>query len=273
MWLAFSVDLEPNKDDTMTGIEDAMQWFDATVPRGTVYATYRIATERPTVLESLAETHEIGVHVHPREFGHDHDQLARLSPDRQRELIDETRTAIADAISRPADRITAFRAGRHSASLDTLAVLADLGFDVDASVNVRYDDYLPDRFTSRIAPGWVDDVDGDLLELPTTYYRPSVLSRAGLRVFPGREVTATANTLRTDSRICSGYRAIRELFANADPGVSMYMHPYDATDHHTDLPNAGAAFRKRVERLLTDVSDRYSFVTAADVRERAVQST
>ena len=270
MWLAFSVDLEPNKDGTLTGIEDAMEWFDATVPRGTVYATYRIATELPSVLETLAEAHEIGVHVHPREFGHEHDRLARLPAERQRELIDETRSALADAVSAPTDRITSFRAGRHSASLDTLAVLSDLGFDVDASVNVRYDDHLPDHLTTRTGPTWIDD---ELLELPTTYYRPFLLSRPSLRVFPQREITATANTLRTDSPICSGGRAIRGLFSSARTGVSMYMHPYDATDHHAELPNAGAEFRTRVETVLADVTDRCSFVTATDVRDRVVQST
>lgn len=270
MWVALSVDLEPNKDDTLAGIAEAMEWFDETVPRGTVYATYRIATELPTVLESLAETHEIGVHVHPREFGHEHDQLARLPVERQRELIDETRTALADAVSTPPSRITSFRAGRHSASLDTLAVLSELEFDVDASVNVRYDDYLPDRLTTRVEPTWVAD---ELLELPTTYYRPSLLSRASLRVFPQREITATANTLRTDSPICSGVRALRELFSSTRSGVSMYMHPYDATDHHAELPNAGGAFRTRVETVLADVNDPSSFVTATDVRDRVVQST
>lgn len=270
MWLALSVDLEPNKDDTLTGIDDAMEWFDETVPRGTVYATYRIATELPTVLESLAETHEIGVHVHPREFGHEHDQLAELSAKRQRELIDETRTALADAISTPPSRITSFRAGRHSASLDTLAVLSELEFDVDASVNVRYDDYLPDRLTTRVEPTWIDD---ELLELPTTYYRPSLLSRASLRVFPQREITATANTLRTDSPICSGVRAIRELFSSTRSGVSMYMHPYDATNYHTALPNAGSEFRDRLETIVADANDGDAFVTATDVRDHLVQST
>ena len=34
-WFAFSVDLEPNKDDTLDGIRDAMEWFDETIPRFT----------------------------------------------------------------------------------------------------------------------------------------------------------------------------------------------------------------------------------------------
>lgn len=142
-WLAFSVDLEPNKDGTLTGIEKAMAWFDETVPRGTVYTTYRIATELPDVVAALAVDNEIGVHVHPREFGHDHDQLAELSTDRQRGLIRRTRAAVAEAASMRSDDIVSFRAGRHSASEATFAVLADLGFTVDASINVRYTEYLP----------------------------------------------------------------------------------------------------------------------------------
>lgn len=262
-WLAFSVDLEPNKDDTLDGIPDAMTWFDEVVPQGTVYSTYRIATELPDVVADLADDHEIGVHVHPREFGHEHDQLAELPAARQRELIRTTREALADAIGTEAGEIVSFRAGRHSASETTLDVLADLGFAVDASVNVRYDDYLPETLTRRTGPFHTEN---GLLELPTTYVRPRIVSRAGLRVFPQRTLTATANTLRTDSPICSGERAMRALFETVDGGVSMYMHPYDATEYHADLENGGDVFRRRVEALLAD-SD-MTILSASKVADR-----
>lgn len=266
-WLAFSVDLEPNKDDTLVGVEEAMEWFDRTVPRGTVYTTYRIATELPDVVASLSTDHEIGVHVHPREFGHDHDQLAELPVDRQRELIQRTRTALAEAAAIDLDKIVSFRAGRHSASEATLDVLADLGFKVDASINVRYSDYLPSPLISTSGPFHLEN---GLLEVPTSFYRPSLFSRVGLRVFPQRELTATASSLRTDSPICSGPRAIRELFSAIEDGVSMYMHPYDATDYHTDLENNGAAFRSRVQKLFATVGDRWLFVSTSELNERRV---
>lgn len=41
------------------------------------------------------------------------------------------------------------------------------------------------------------------------------------------------------------------------------MHPYDATTYHADLPNAGAAFQDRFERVVSRHDGR--FLTAADV--------
>lgn len=261
MWAALSADLEPNKDDTLDGIPEAMDWFDRVVPRGTVYTTYRIATELPDLVASLAVDNEIGVHVHPREFGYDHDQLAELSYDQQEALIQQTREAITDACSLNTAEITAFRAGRHSANRTTLAVVADLGFDLDASVNVRYDEYLPEYVTRRRAPFKTEE---GLIELPTTYIRPQFPSRPWLRSFPGGTITATANTLRTDRYLCSGEEAIRALVSSSR-GVSLYFHPYDATNHH-DLENAGVTFRRRFERLVTRlIEDNAAIWTASDV--------
>ncbi|MBX0285481.1 polysaccharide deacetylase family protein [Halomicroarcula sp. F28] len=259
-WVAFSVDLEPNKDDTLDGVAEAMHWFDDVVPRGTVYATHRIATELPEVVADLAADHEIGVHVHPREFGHEHDQLAELDADRQRELIRRTRSTLAEAASVDKREVTAFRAGRHSASETTFDVLQKLGFEVDASINVRYTDYLPESLTARQKPF---TLDSGLFELPTTYARPPLLSRVGLRLYPNRELTATANTLRSDRRGCSGLRALAWL-RDETTGLSMYMHPYDATDHHADLENTGSQFRNRIRELFEPVNSK-DFVSAGDL--------
>lgn len=262
-WVAFSVDLEPNKDDSLDGVSEAMEWFDDVVPRGTVYATYRIATELPDVIERLATDHEIGVHVHPREFGYDHDQLAELDAGRQRDLLTETRSSLAKAADIPEDEVTAFRAGRHSASETTFDVLADLGFEVDASVNVRYTEYLPKPMTRRQTPF---QLKSGLIELPTTWARPPLFSRVGLRSFPGRTLTATANTLRTDTWMVSGLRALVWLVDAVDGGVSMYIHPYDANAHHADPENCGRPFRSRIKQLLDSVESRSEFVTASEVR-------
>lgn len=239
-----SVDLEPNKDDTMDGVRDAMAWFDETVPQGTVFATHRIATKAPDLLSTLVESHEIGVHVHPREFGHDHDQLAALPPDRQREIIAQTRSEIADATG---TEPVSFRAGRHSASRETLSVLKDLGFDVDASVNVRYDEYLSSDLTERSEPF---EITG-LTEVPVTHGTLPVLSSCALRAVAERPVTATAATLRADQWGCSGLTALMRLVERAEV-FSFYMHPYDATDHH-DLENGGETFRRRLEKLVGEV--------------------
>lgn len=261
-WVAFSVDLEPNKDDTLSGIAEAMAWYDGTVPHGTVYATHRIATELPDMIGDLATDHEIGVHVHPREFGHDHDQFARLPADRQRELLTDTRGALAAAADIPEREVTAFRAGRHSASETTLQILSDLDFTVDASVNVNYTEFLPDSLTNRQGPFLLES---GLVELPTSYGRPPLFSRIGLRAFPGRTLTATANTLRTDKRGTTGLAVLRWLL-NRDSPFSFYMHPYDATSHHTEVENSGQVFRARVESLLADFDG--EFLTAGEISRR-----
>lgn len=264
MSVAFSVDLEPNKDGSFEGIAGAMDWFSDLIPRGTVYTTYRIGAKRPEIVDSLAADYEIGVHVHPQEFGHDHDDLAALPYDRQRELIDETRTTVAKAAGVEPAELTAFRAGRHRASPTTLSVLADLGFTVDASVNVRYREYMPDAVTNHMRP--FKHKNG-LVELPTTYGEPPLLSRVGLRAGLNGNVTATAHELRTDRRLCTGLRALSWLFEAINGVVSMYIHPYDATTHHATMTNAGGQFRRRLE-ILFETSDR-SFVTASDVRNSA----
>jgi len=260
-WFAPSVDLEPNKDDTFEGVTGAMEWFDNVVSRGTIYATFRVATERPELVEWLAKNHEIGVHVHPREFGYNHDQFGELDADCQRELIVETREALADATGLGEQDIVAFRAGRHAASETTLAVLADLGFTVDASVNVNYTDYLPETLTNRPSPF---RLDSGLLELPTTFGHPPLLSKLTLRAFPGRTFTATAHTLRTDKRGTDGLSVLRWLLGTAE-GVSFYMHPYDATRYHSDLTNNGGRFRDRFESLLDGFDGVY--LSASEVAE------
>lgn len=253
--VAFSVDLEPNLDNTMDGVRDAMMWFDQTVPRGTVFATYRIATEAPDLLAMLAESHEIGVHVHPREFDHKHDQFAKLSRDRQRELIGWTRAAIDDATG---TEPISFRAGRHSINYDTLDVLAELGFTVDASINVRYDKYLPAALMDHSEPFKLDG----LFEVPVTYGTLPIISVCGFRALTERPVTATAATLRADRWGCSGISALTELATNSE-FLSFYMHPYDATDYH-DLENSGEPYRRRAETLIDWLSDT-TFVTIEEV--------
>jgi hypothetical protein len=259
MTMAFSVDLEPNTDGSLEGVAEAMEWVDTVVHRGTFYTTYRVATDAPDLVAALATEHELGVHVHPKEFGHDHDSLARLSRARQRELITKTRRAVAAAAGCDPTALTAFRAGRHQASDTTFEVLADLGFEIDASVHVNYRDHLPSELTDRQEPF---ELDADLIELPTTYGVPPLLSRARLWTFPGGVITATANTLRTDRRGCRGDYAVSWLCAQTEPVVSIYMHPYDATDYER-LSNGGRQFRQRLERLINEYSG--EFVTAREV--------
>lgn len=261
--VAFSVDLEPNKDGTLDGVRRAMEWFDRTVPRGTVFTTYRIATELPDLVGDLAGSHEVGVHVHPREFGHDHDQLARLPPERQEQLIENTRTAVADAVDVDEAVIRSFRAGRHSASEETIDVLRQLDFGVDASVHVRYDEFLPASVTRRRNPFWWDGV----VEVPTTYATPPLSIRCAVRSLTAGEIPATASTLRTDALFCTGERVIRQLLSQVAV-VSMYMHPYDATDYHEPLENAGPTFRSRVRRLVSDIEERSAtFVSVAELAD------
>jgi hypothetical protein len=273
MRAALSVDLEPNKDGSLDGVREAMAWFDRVVPRGTVFATYRIAADLPGLLADLAPSHEIGVHVHPREFGIEHDELARLDSERQRELIARTRTAVGDAIGVDPAEVGSFRAGRHSASPTTLAVLADLGFAVDASVNVRYREHLPSVVLDRSAPFQLDTTAafdnyalGDLVEVPTSFARPRPLTRPWLYTRGGPAV-ATANTLRTDRLGCSGERALQMALRSSEL-FSMYLHPYDTTDYH-ELANAGEPFRWRFESLVDDLNSEYLTASGVRVRHRS----
>jgi len=263
MVIAFSVDLEPNKDGSLDGVKEVMSWVDETVPSATLYTTHQIATELPEMLADLSEDHELGVHVHPTEFGHDHDQFAGLPPQRQRSLVVQTRQAICDATGLSTDEMRAFRAGRHSASEATLSVLDDLGFEVDASVHVRYDQYLPGDIRTRQEPF---RLDSGMLEIPTTWIRPPLLSRVGLRVFPNRNVTATSTTVRQDDRLCPGTRAMAMVLERA-PFVSFYMHPYDGSAYHAELENAGEEYRSRMVSLLSSTPED-DFVTASDVDAR-----
>ncbi|AGN00942.1 hypothetical protein L593_04965 [Salinarchaeum sp. Harcht-Bsk1] len=229
-----------------------MDWFSNTIPQGTVFTTHRIATEIPGLISELADQHEIGVHVHPKEFGYDHDQLAELPPNVQSEVISSTRGAIADAIGVDPDSIRSFRAGRHSASEATIEILRDLGFLVDASVNMRYTQHLPSSITQRSKPfNW----DG-IFEIPTTFDKIPLFSRYGLR----GTVTATANTLKTDRLLCSGTKAIKYLLSATD-FVSFYMHPFDAISNNNQ---GGAEFRQRVERLFSTSDDKIQYITASE---------
>ncbi|AEN05335.1 hypothetical protein Halar_1606 [halophilic archaeon DL31] len=237
-----------------------MEWFDDLVPQGTVYTTHRVADEQAEVVDSLAADHEIAAHVHPREFGHDNDDLAALPRDRQRELVVKTRAAVADAAGPDPADVTAFRAGRHNVGRGTLDVLADLGFELDASIHHRMTDALPVSLTERSAPS---ELDEGLVELPTTYGRPPLLSHSRLWTFPAGFVTATAHTLRTDRRGCTGLEALSWLLSTSPSTVSMYMHPYDATGYEA-LANDGDAFRKRLATVLDEYPGEY--VTASDVR-------
>lgn len=254
-YVVFSVDLEPNKDGTLTGVRSAMEWFDKVVPRGTVFATYRIATEDPDLLAELASAYEVGVHVHPREFGYEHDQLAKLRPARQRQLISKTRSVIAQATGE--DPIS-FRAGSHSATLETIDVLRGLGFRVDASMNARYDEYLPGNLLDHSEPF---ELDG-LTEVPVTHGTIPRLSRCGLRALAERPITATASTLRTDRWGCPGLRVLIQLAHRTDT-FSFYLHPYDATDYH-ELPGSGVEFRRRFESLVDRVDETKRMVDIID---------
>jgi hypothetical protein len=259
-----SMDVEPNKDGSLTGVAEAGTWFARTVPRGTAFVTHRIATERPGLVTRLASSHEVGVHVHPREFGHEHDRLARLSADRQRELIDETRSVLADAIGCDPAVIDTFRAGRHSASETTLEILDESDFVLDASVHVRYDEHLPSSVTEETEPFTLAGTD--LIELPTTHGRLPLASRCGLRGVIEGPIPTTAATLRADRWGCPGLRATAHVL-NGVETASLYMHPYDATDYHDDtVENVGEPFRRRLVALVDALRvESTQFICASDV--------
>jgi hypothetical protein len=255
--LAFSVDLEPNKDNSLEDIGKAMEWFDKTIPRGTIFTTFRIAKEMPDLVSKLSKSNEIGVHVHPKEFGYEHDKLAELGKRRQRELIDQTRMAITQCT---AQELTTFRAGRHSINSDTIEILPSLGFELDASININYNYSLPNDIVTHKSPFILNN---GIVEVPTTYIEPCLASLTGIRAFPSGAITATSSTLRNDLRGCSGVRAIESIFYKSEI-ISMYMHPYDATVYDNNIVGGGEQFRRRIEDIICE-SD-FKFVTMSEVK-------
>lgn len=262
-WMAFSVDLEPNLDGSLGGLHEAMAWYDDNVPRGTVYATNRIANELPDLLRNLSNSHEIGVHVHPKEFDHSHDRLAKLNHRRQKQIIQRTRESIVDATGLDQSQIKSFRAGRHSISRETLELLPELGFEIDASINVQYNEHLCSELSKLSQP---QHLDCGIFEIPTTWKRPPYLSTLALRAFPHRTITATASTIRTDTILCSGIKAT-EWLCSEEEGVSMYMHPHDATEYHEDLENTGNEFRNRLLQIFNGLGNETKFVASKDIIE------
>jgi peptidoglycan/xylan/chitin deacetylase (PgdA/CDA1 family) len=210
----------------------------------------------------LADNHEIGVHVHPKEFGYEHDRLARLNPVQQQNLIRETRTSVANAADLPEDEIISFRAGRHSIGQTTWRILAEEGFETDASVNVQYEEKVPKRARKKCG---VFKLPNDLVEIPISWYKPPLFSLPGLWSFPQRTVTATSSTIRIDRRGCTGYDAFQWLVTNLNTNLSTYLHPHDATDYHKNLDNNGKVFRKRFEKLVHNLDCEQ--VTASQIAE------
>jgi hypothetical protein len=130
---------------------------------------------------------------------------------------------------------------------------------VDASINIRYDEYFTADQREQTEPF---EIEG-LLEVPVTYATLPLVSRCGVRSAFERPVTATASTLRTDRWGCSGLEAVKNVLVSAPVG-SFYMHPYDATDYHPNLFNSGNMFRTRVKRLLALVESEV-YVTMSDL--------
>lgn len=260
--LAMSVDLEPNADGSLDGIADAMDWYDELVDRSTIYTTYRIATELPGLVSELAESHEIGVHVHPVEFGFDHDGFANLRRDDKSRTVSETRDALLSVAG--VDAVRSFRAGRHSVDDETLDVLQRNGFDVDASINVNYGGV--ERLMTQRQPCTVTT---NFVEIPVSYYEPRWLSKQGLDkvLRRNRYVTATASTLRTDTFVSTGVELLEPLFHDPDlDTISMYLHPYDVSGHSA-RGGIGNACRNRFEKVFGWTDE---FVTASDVYDEVV---
>lgn len=263
-WIAFSVDLEPNLDGTLNGVKEAMEWYDDTVPTGTIFTTHTVVKELPDMIRGLADNHEIGVHVHPNEFDFDHDKFAKLPIREQTSLIKKTRNKIESECDINAESITSFRAGRHSIDRNTFEVLSSLGFTTDASINIEYGEKIDDSVVDIDSPTPLYD---GILEIPTTYTVPRLFSGLGIRALPRRTITATSSTVRIDRRGLSGSEALREIWSQTDSGFSFYMHPHDASGYHTHLENNGETFRNRIEEFLQGIREGTNFVQMSEISE------
>lgn len=262
--LALSIDLEPNPDGTISDVPEIMRWYDNLVQGSTIYTTYKIATEIPQIVAELSRSHEIGMHVHPKEFGYEHDDFTKLSYENKRKIISTTMEELLSI--RGVDSVDSFRAGRHCIDDDTLNLIREEGFSVDASYNINY--------------GGAKNIDSkhpvllsnNLVELPVSYYEPRWLSKQGLNKIlrKNRFITATASTLRSDTRISNGVELLKPLFTDSEIDiVSMYLHPYDLSDNSTNIKNSGAECRARLKHIIKE-SD--SIVSAYEIYKKVVNN-
>lgn len=161
LFVTWTMDCEPIDAEVCTGgpedwalSERAMRGYvDALADRGhraTLFVIPRTAEVQADVLADLREAGaEIGMHMHPQttDYGVDA-HLGALPADRQRDLLESGRDRIAAALG---EAPRAFRPGCFSASDDTFAILADLGF-THGSVS------LPGRWLPDFAARWTDAV-------------------------------------------------------------------------------------------------------------------
>jgi len=136
LFVTFTMDCEAVARESPEGgprtwalAERAMRGFAQTLNdeglRGTYFVVPRVAKRFPSVLADIETTGiELGMHCHPQNDGYAN-YLAGYEVDRQKEILDLSKTQWADALGRDP---MSFRPGNFSANDDTFVALVELGF-------------------------------------------------------------------------------------------------------------------------------------------------
>lgn len=157
VYVTWTMDCEPIAAEVPTGgpadwalSERAMRGYVRALAdrghRATLFAIPRTGEAQAAVLAELRDLGaEIGMHMHPQTADYAVDaHLGALPAPTQRELLADGRDRLAAALGEPP---RAFRPGCFSASDDTFAILADLGF-THGSVS------LPGRWLPDVSACW-----------------------------------------------------------------------------------------------------------------------
>jgi len=172
---------------------------------------HTLATFPETVASIIAAGHEVGCH------GWAHEELAALTPEEERDVLERSRDAIAEAVGRPP---LGFRAPYWGLTAHTLAYVEALGFAYDSSL------MSDDVRLLRVRHGDVHDVRrstlgtaGRLVEVPVAW---------ALDDWPHFEPSAGAvGPLSAPSKVYEIWsEELRYAHAHAPGGVVTFtMHP------------------------------------------------
>jgi len=233
-------------------LREALDDHDATT---TCFVVSDLLDSHPAAVDALVDAgYEIGSHTHT------HRLLPSLGPDERREEIIQSRERLAAATG---EEIRGFRAPAFDIADDHFQVLADAGYDYDASV-----------VSSRKIPGWYGGEYDTYRPVPATDVdqdAPAGITELPTSVMPGLRLPLTGTWLRFfgPRYTILGMR----LLARRGIAPVLYVHPWE----FVDLPDVegvpervyvrtGAWMRRAVERILAQP---FEFTTASRILDDA----
>ena len=234
------------------GIEFFINAFSEFGGTGTFFVVSEIADTHDKYITTLAENHEIGSHTHT------HRHLSELSQaERRREL--KTSKHRLESVS--GTEVSGFRAPSFDFTEDHFALLGDIGYTYDSSVN-----------PCRSIPGWYGGVYKTKRPVPAEKINttaPPELTEVPIAVMPGLGLPLTGTWIR----FFGIYYTLlgMKLLARQDITPVLYIHPWELVD----LPavegvpprvywRTGEYMRQAVRRIL---STDFEFVPISQLAE------